>query len=291
MYTKEKTSGFMRLIYSMMIIELGIGLITFGSRLMSHQKMLKLFAPQTGAYHWLYEHVASKLGIYFDLAGKKIGFASALIISVIIVRSLLSILSLCSMRSMRSYSLKRESVKPQLQLIDDALFDEPLDPMQVKALQQQKKLLLAANHIKFPWRWSAVTTIISLIFMTILYQVIAYDKALQNQIIWGIRFNSQNIWLTIGVAVLYFINEAIVLKRTKQPAYLMIISPTLIFISSFYLPAVISVYWTIGACISIVMNLVLLVIYSKISLKSKPVTIVTPDTINLITRKSTENEA
>lgn len=274
-----------KIIYSLLIIEFGLGLITFSNRVQHHQKVLKLFAPSSGPYFFIYHYVTRPLNTGFELLSQNISYPAALILTVALVRLGLSLLSVKSFYAFRIYNLQMQQLKPQLNLIDDTLLNEPLTPAQCDALNQQRHLVLRANNVTNPYKWMIYSVTINVIVMNILYQLIAYNTHLQKITVCNVNLGSQSVGLTMSVAFLYLINELLTVLRTNQPKYLIIVTPGLIFVASYFMPAVIVIYWLIGALISFAMNFFLLFYSKTIKLKNPAKIIIDQNSINLITKK------
>lgn len=255
-HEQAKTSPLTKLMSGMTFFSLGSAMLVFSRRLSGPVQTVPVFAPKTGLYHYIYLHFG--IGMHTFL----IGIASLLhspyaigwsvIILTLIVKTLLMPFSFASTSLSAIRREKMHYVRPQLKLISETIATQPLLKPQREKLELLKQTVMKVNHVPEYRIILGINFIIgiTLSFVTVpLYQAIAYAPEFKNAVFFSIALKSRSIPLATLVATMSAIAQIINYTgltpedRKYVPKIDYIASPIMLFMSSMFFPAILSLYW------------------------------------------------
>lgn len=258
----------------MILISTSVAIGIFNQRLNSNQQLLKVYAPKTGLYHFIYQYGSiylHQLLVWLTNALDAPGsLGIAIVILTILIKLLTWINNLIVLKDNITISQRQHILLPQLKLVDRPLQYEPLNSNQSKQLKNLRKNCLKENKAldrKWPLIVNMITT--TIIFIA-LYQSIAYSHDLDHSIFLGINLTQRSLKLTVLSSLLYALGNVIswMFLTPYAKAHDSLISylatPFTTFMSGYFLPSIIPLYWITSAVCLIVQRLITHYIFEPI---------------------------
>lgn len=149
---------------------------------------------------------------------------------------------------------------PQLDIIDYFIKYERINQMQRKKIFALKKKIIKINHVPNFYSLLIINIVIQSFVMTALYQTISYSNDLSVLTIGSIKLAQHSPFLALIASLLTLTNMILTClaytekeRQTLDPLDF-IIGPLSIFMSGFFLPSTIVIYWIIGRLVLICEN-------------------------------------
>lgn len=244
------------------IMGLNTMIILFENRLKSGQ-VIKLYAPTAGYPYWIYHHLTYFghviLKMFLHIFPGKIGVLLSLVLLTALVYLLLFPLSIYQ----HHVIVKRKSImdllKPQLDDINWFLKYGRITKSQRKKLIKLRKEVYRENRLPNIWLILIVRAVLQFFVLLTLYQTVAYSSALKMDL--GLISLAKQIpSLALISAILNLISILVQyfgLPSSSRKSYdwtSFVISPLSRFLSGYFLPSIIPIYWIIGQTIMIIEN-------------------------------------
>lgn len=229
----------------------------FSNRIGSRTETIKVYAPKSGPYFFIYKYGSSYLHSILEWLAQIIQTPDAFGWSVIILTVFIKFISLFNRLIVAKLSInasqRQNKLAPQLNYLKQLLQFEPLTNQQNKQLLALKNECLLANRAKVKIYPYLINMVISILTMTALYQSIAYSSTTSDIYFLGINLSQRSVWLTLLSSILYALSSGIswhyLDAQTKKTNSLLnyFITPVTTFFSGYFLPSIITLYWITSA--------------------------------------------
>lgn len=244
------------------IMGLNTMIILFENRLKSGQ-VIKLYAPTAGYPYWIYHHLTYFghviLKMFLHIFPGKIGVLFSLILLTVLVYLLLFPLSIYQHHVIMKRKSIMDLLKPQLDDINWFLKYGRITKSQRKKLIKLRKEVYRENRLPNIWLILIVRAVLQFFVLLTLYQTVAYSSALKMDL--GLISLAKQIpSLALISAILNLISILVQyfgLSSSSRKSYdwtSFVISPLSRFLSGYFLPSIIPIYWIIGQTIMIIEN-------------------------------------
>lgn len=244
------------------IMGLNTMIILFENRLKSGQ-VIKLYAPTAGYPYWIYHHLTYFghviLNTFLYIFPGKIGVLFSLILLTVLVYLLLFPLSIYQHHVIMKRKSIMDLLKPQLDDINWFLKYGRITKSQRKKLIKLRKEVYRENRLPNIWLILIVRAVLQFFVLLTLYQTVAYSSALKMDL--GLISLAKQIpSLALISAILNLISILVQyfgLSSSSRKSYdwtSFVISPLSRFLSGYFLPSIIPIYWIIGQTIMIIEN-------------------------------------
>lgn len=301
--TKKKTQrSSLSLMMEGMAFLSAAGMISiFKSRLQSHTTVIKMLAPKSGLYHFIYVHGSRYLHDFLMWLANifptdnRLGWA--IIALTVIIRLITMAINVATMKVNNDSGQHYEKIKPQIDLVDDTLRLEPVNNEQAKKLKEMRQDCIERNHAKTLIWPMIVNVVLSIIIVSALYQSIAYSIDSKNQVFLSINLAQRSFLMNSLSSIMYAFNSllnwhnlsAAAKARTSVMQY--VFSPLSTFLSGYFMPSIITLYWITSASCLVLQNLAINhIILPKIKQQAKtkfePQTVITLEKINNILKSN-----
>lgn len=259
---KKKKSAMSNLLDGMILLSASGSILLFSNRLNQHLTTIKLYAPTAGPYYFIYEHGSKYLHNVLLWLAHIFKTPSAVGIAVILLTILVRIITFTGTALAQKLNVtasqRRLKLKPQLDLAQQYLLYHPLKQKSSLALRNLQTDCIKRNHAQAPRIFAYVNMIISIVIFTALYQSIAYSTKIDRAYFLGINLMQRSIPLTLISSVLYAVGYTYrwslftPAEKAANSAISYFIVPFTTFMSGYFLPGIISLYWTTSASCLIV---------------------------------------
>lgn len=273
----------------------------FKLRLQSHTTVIKMLAPKKGIYHFIYIHGSRYLHDFLMWlahifpTNNRLGWA--IITLTILIRLITMAINVAAIKINNDSGLHYQQIKPQIHLVDDTLRLEPVSNEQAKALKSLRQECIKVNHAKTLIWPVIVNMILSIVIVSALYQSIAYSIASKNQVFLSINLAQRSFLMNSLSSIMYAINSLLNWRsltpeaKAKTSIIQYIFSPVSTFLSGYFMPSIITLYWITSASCLILQNLtthyiILPKIRQQVADNFKPQTVITVEKINNILNPS-----
>ena len=265
--TKKEKSAMASFIDGMLLLSASSSIVLFSNRLNQHLTTIKLYAPTAGPYYFIYEHGSKYLhNVLLWLAQifntpYAIGFA---VIALTILVRLITFSGIVFTRKLNMTANQRQlRLKSQLDILRHILLYYPLNQKNSLALRNLHETCLKRNHAKANRVFAYVNMAISIVIFTALYQSIAYATKMEKVYFFNINLMQHSVLLTLISSVLYAIGYTYrwslftPAEKASTSAASYFLVPFTTFMSGYFLPAIISLYWTASASCLIIQYVVM----------------------------------
>ena len=239
----------------------GLALLYFSQHLQAHMHTMKIIAPQSGLYFYLYKYVTIYLHSFLKILEHVCSSSAfAVILLAIIIRICLMPLSLYNSKRHVIMNERVRIIAPQLKLIEDTMEFEAVNKKQRKELLALKHKTQIANGTLFTQWPFYILIVLQSITMIALYQSVAYSSEFWQSTFAGIHLGSASIGLTICASLSYLASNLIMIfgmtkqERKSLPQSTYWLSAVSIFCSGYFLPAILPLYWLTNGLFSSCQN-------------------------------------
>lgn len=297
--TKKSPQSFFLNAFAMFAVVSAIGV--FRSRLVQNTDTLKVYAPKSGPYFLIYKYGSSYLHNVLEWLTQVFQTPNAFGWAVIALTVIVKFISLFNRMLVSKMSInanqRQIKLKPQLSYIDDVMLYVPINNKQSIKLKELRNDCLTANHASIKkWPYFA-NIILSMVVMTALYQSVAYSTNMHDIYFFSIDLSQRSIIMTLISSLLYGIANLISwhylseTNRARTGAMNYFITPVTTFLSGYFLPSIITLYWVTSASCLIIQYICTYwfidPLFKKQAMqKFKPKTIVTKEKIDAIINES-----
>lgn len=266
----------------------------FNNRMNHHTTTLKVYAPKSGPYFWIYKYGSSYLHKVLEWLTQIFQTPDAFGWAVIVLTIIVKLISLFNRLLVAKMSInanqRQRSLQSQLDYIKKAMLYAPLTDQQTVQLKTLQNECLKKNKAVVK-RWPYyINMILSIIIMTALYQSVAYSTSMHDIYFLGIDLSQRSALMTAISSLLYAISSIIswnqlgqeVRAKTSQIYYF--ITPVTTFLSGYFLPSIITLYWITSASCLIIQYIftywLIYPLFRKQATKNfKPKTVITKDKV------------
>lgn len=257
--TKNKAPKPARVFFidAMTLFTIASAFALFSNRLGSQTETIKVYAPKSGPYFFIYKYGSSYLHNVLEWLAKIIQTPDAFGWAVIILTVFIKFISLFNRLIVAKMSInasqRQSKLAPQLNYLKQLLQFEPLTSKQSKQLLSLKSECLQANQAKVKKYPYLINMVISILTMTALYQSIAYSSTINDIYFLGINLSQRSVWLTLLSSILYALSSGIswhyLDPQAKKTNSILnyFITPVTTFFSGYFLPSIITLYWITSA--------------------------------------------
>lgn len=242
------------LLTAMSFFSLGSMLVTFSNQASARGGTVPVYAPKSGLYFELYKHFGVVMhGIILAISGYirspyAIGWA-IIIVTLIYKFAIMPINLYLSAQS----AIRREKIaylQPQFDKIDKEIEYRPLNNQQRKKLESLKKDIIKQN--KVPQHLMIYYIIIGVITSMVtvpLYQGVAYSDDMKKATFFTIHLGQRSIAFAFGIALIAGIVSVVRfsgmtdIDRMFTPKSDFFLTPITLFVSAFFLPSILCLYW------------------------------------------------
>lgn len=294
---KEPKSPISMIMGGVVLLSIAAAIRLFHQRITDKTSVIKMLAPKSGLYHFVYQYGSSYLHSVLVWISQQFNSPNALGWSIIILTVLVKLIALINdviVLKVNSYSSQHlTAVQPQLDLIDHVLNNEPVNNQQAIKLRALKRICIKVNHAKQTMWPLILNVVVSMVIMTALYQSIAYSIHDGVTSFMGINLAQRSLMLNYISTLLYAVNSGLnwhyLSKSAKAHTSIIqyVSTPITIFLSGYFMPSIITLYWITSAsfliCQSLFLNkLVKPYIFKHTAANFKPQKIITNDKVSRI---------
>ncbi|WP_227752042.1 membrane protein insertase YidC [Viridibacillus arvi] len=199
-------------------------------------------APFINIIHFFAKHFGGSYGL-------------AIIAITMIIRFLLLPLMLKNYKSQKLMQQKMQNLKPEMDALQNKI--KNTNNAEEKAQLQQEIFGLYKKHNVNPLNIGCLPLLIQTPILMALYYAIRGDQTLSSQSFLWFNLGTPDIVMTLIAGLLYYIQFKLSIKdmnetQQKQMRFMGLLSPIMITVFSFSSPAVLPLYWTIGALFLII---------------------------------------
>ena len=288
------------LLEGMLILSAVSAIGLFRHRLSAHMSVVKMIAPSTGPYHFIYIYCSQYLHNILLWLAQWFPSANAIGWAIILLTVLIKLISMFNDLIVLNMNIRSRqhqySIQSQLNLVNQTMSLEAVSSQQAKQLQELKQRCLKQNKANIA-KWPLIVNIgIYILIMTALYQTVSYSINDQGLSFFDINLANRVPMLNFVSSALYGVNSYFnwyfldkeARKRTSIVTY--VITPITTFMSGYFMPSVITLYWITSAsfliCQKIITNkLITPYLNKRYKANFKPKIIITKDKVNAVLNK------